>query len=113
VKQKKTVNTVYLVHWPEINVMKAGYSKRRRWWSFQRRGAVVVDLIHFDDFSDASAFESVVLAGLRSRGKLAFKSAAEAEPYLGGRGGGWLECYRIPEDLDPMELLRSIDWMSL
>lgn len=111
-KQKLT-DTIYVVHWPEINVMKAGYSTRRRWWAFQRRGAVVVDLIHFDNSTDAFAFESVVLAGLRSRGPLAFESAAEAEPYLGGRGGGWLECYRIPEDLDPMELLKSIDWMSV
>lgn len=104
---------VYLVHWPEISVMKAGISTRKRWRAFLQRGAVVVDLVEFDDYFEASAFESVAVEGLRTLGPYGFSSAEEAAPYLGGNGGGYRECFKIPSGAEPMTLLRSVNWMSI
>lgn len=112
-KKKQRVPVVYLVHWPELNVMKAGISTQKRWRAFLQRGAEVVDLVEFEDYADASAFESVVLKGISLRGQRAFGSAVEAIPYLGGNGGGYCECYLLTEGLAPMELLRSTDWLSV
>lgn len=106
----KKKHVVYLVHWPEIGVMKAGCTSRRRWTAFIARGAEVVDLVEFDDVADAYAFESVVHAGLAVHG-LGFQNAAAAEPYLGSEGGGWCECYRVPEGMTPMEVLCSTEWV--
>ncbi|SIJ02156.1 Uncharacterised protein [Mycobacteroides abscessus subsp. bolletii] len=108
-----TKHLVYLVHWPEIHVMKAGCTSRKRWRKFVIRGAELVDLIEFDDCSDALDLESLALRGLSAHGPLAFGSAKESEPYLGRGGGGWRECYRIPEGIQPMELLMSTDWSSV
>lgn len=103
---------VYLVHWPDVNVIKAGISMQKRWRAFVKRGGIVVDLVEFDDYADAAAFETVVHNGLRQYGSVAFDGAAEAIPYLGGSGGGWAECFTIPAGVGPKELLRSINWSA-
>jgi hypothetical protein len=36
-----------------------------------------------------------------------FKSNAEARPYLGG--GGYCECFKVPADLLPSEILPFVD----
>ncbi len=107
---KATKPTVYIVHWPEIRVIKAGFSCNQRWRPFVLRGAVIVDLIEFDCSSDAFAFEDVVDHALRAVCEPAFRTAADAEPHLGGRGGGWLECYPLPEGTAPMDILTQADW---
>jgi hypothetical protein len=103
---------VYLVHWPDIAVMKAGVSCQKRWRAFVQRGAEIVDLVPCDDPADAYELESVVHAGLIGSG-LAFRSAAEAVPYLGGNGGGYRECFRVPDGMTPMEILQSVDWLTV
>jgi hypothetical protein len=106
-------HTVYIVHWPDIGVIKAGYTGRKRWRTFVNRGAQIVDLVPFDNSTDAFEFESMVHRRLSSLGPLAFTSATEASPYLGRGGGGWCECYRMPDGVTPMELLTSTDWSTV
>lgn len=112
-QKRKGKHTVYVVHWPETNVVKAGYSERERWRAFLSRGGVVIDLVEFDDVSDAFAYEDVLHCALARRGPFAFESAMDARPYLGGAGGGYTECYRIPEGLTPYELFQTTEWMTL
>lgn len=109
----KLKHFVYLVHWPEINVMKAGYTAFNRWRVFTARGAVMVDLIEFDNSSDAFEFEDLVHRGMARRGPQAFTCATDAVPWLGAGGGGYLECYRLPDGLTPMELLTSTNWLEV
>jgi hypothetical protein len=113
VRQKlKEKHTVYVVHWPEIRVVKAGYSERRRWRAFLSRGAEIVDLVEFEDVSDAFAYEDVLHDALRPNG-YAFDTALEAKPYLGGAGGGYMECFRMPDGKTPWQILCAVDWMAL
>jgi hypothetical protein len=104
--------SVYAVYWPEINVFKVGTSEshRRRWRTFINRGAILLGLKDFKGFSFSDYdFEGVchdVLSDVCRRG---FNTSAEAVPYLGGQGGGWLECYRVPGDLMPSEILDFLD----
>lgn len=110
---KRTEPTVYIVHWPEIGVVKAGYSCNQRWRAFALRGATVVDLVPCEDSTDAFALEHVVEEALRREcRKRAFTSADDAAPYLGNRGGGWLECWKLPPGRTPMQILRGTDWKA-
>ena len=106
----RTKPTVYIVHWPERNVIKCGYSERQRWRPFVLRGALVVDLIEFDTSSDAFEFESVVHEVLSQTCQSAFNSADEAVDLLGGRGGGHCECFVLPPGITPIRLLQDADW---
>jgi hypothetical protein len=103
-------NTIYVVVWPSIRVVKVGYSGRKRWRSFQNRGAELLALKDFDDCTTAFHFEDACHMGLRATCRYAFQSASEAEPYLGNKGGGYLECFRIPGDLTTGEVLEYIDY---
>lgn len=108
---KQTKPTIYVVHWPEIGVVKSGFSCNQRWRAFQLRGAIVDDLIPFDDARDAFAMESLVDRALHQFCvRRPFKSARDAEPYLGGRGGGWLECWKLPAGVTPLQILQSTRW---
>lgn len=102
---KRTTHTIYAVAWPEINVLKVGYSENQRWRPFLLRGGEVVQLSEFDDVVSAFSFESVCHRALRRICRTAFESATPAVPFLGAAGGGWSECYRIPGDLTGRELL--------
>lgn len=107
----ETEPTVYIVYWPEINVVKAGFSCNQRWRSFALRGAVVVDLVPCGNARDAFALERLVDRALQSVcRRRPFKSAAEAAPYLGNRGGGYLECWSLPPGVNPMGILANTDW---
>lgn len=102
--------TVYAVYWPEINVVKVGYSGGRRWRTFTSRGAQLLQLL--DDFTtvgDALDFEAVCHLVLEEVCHYAFRSAAEAAPYLGNNGGGHRECFKVPADLLASELLPFIN----
>lgn len=101
--------TVYAVHWPKINVFKIGFSEKRRWRAFEARGANVLDLMDFDDVSNAYAFEDACHYVMTEVCRSAFTSGKEAAPYLGGQGGGYMECYRVPADLMPREILEFVD----
>jgi hypothetical protein len=106
-------NVTYIVHWPALNVVKVGVSNARRWLAFVQRGAVVVDLIEHDDHADAWVWETLVQQAFRCVAPLAFASAAEAEPYLGGGGGGYLECFRLAPGDSPSKVLETTDWIQL
>jgi hypothetical protein len=102
--------TVYAVHWPEINVFKVGISERKRWRTFVNRGANVLAIMDdFDDYIGASDFEAACHFAAESVCRPAFTSAREAVSYLGNHGGGYMECYRVPGDLMPSEILRFLD----
>lgn len=106
----KTRDTTYLVHWPTARVIKAGISKRQRWRAFTSRGAVVISLFEETGWLDALAMEVLLQTGLATVCKPAFRTAKQAEPFLGGRGGGYLECYRLPRGATPANVLASINW---
>lgn len=107
---RSDAHVVYIVYWPGLHTVKAGYSSRRRWRAFLKRGAQIVDCVPFGNSTDAFEFESLILRRLKTVGTPAFSSALHAEPHLGGRGGGWCECYRLPDGITPMGLLQSTDW---
>lgn len=103
-------STVYAVHWPEINVFKIGFSERRRWRAFVNRGANLIGLL--DDFANASEgydFEHACHIVSREVCRPGFRTAAEANPYLGNAGGGYVECYQVPGDLMPTEILDFVN----
>lgn len=105
--------SVYAVCWPEIKVFKIGTSDnhRRRWRAFLNRGATLLGLKDVSDLGISDYdFEGVCHDVLKEVCRPAFRSAVEAVPYLGGQGGGWLECYRIPGDLMPSEILPFVDY---
>lgn len=92
---KRTVDTVYAVYWADDQILKVGYSEYQRWKPFVARGAEVLSLRTFDTYDEASALEQTCHSLLRHVCERAFDSRAEARPYLGGSGGGYLECYRM------------------
>jgi hypothetical protein len=106
--KKKTA--VYAVFWPDINVFKIGITNRKRWGSFVSRGAkLLATLDNFENGSQALDFERACHIVSSEVCRPAFTSSAEATPYLGNGGGGYLECFRVPGDLMPSEILRFID----
>jgi len=106
----RTKPTVYVVHWPQIRVVKVGFSAERRWRSFEIRGADVVGLMEFSDAGEAFDFEYACHMGLQNVCRKAFLSSQDAVPYLGNGGGGYLECYVLPADLMHSEILTFIDY---
>lgn len=109
---KRTVHTTYLVHWPDTNILKVGYSQCQRWRPFVLRGAVIVDLIEFPDSTGAFEMETVIQEALDRVIPRAYTSAEQAVDALGGRGGGWKECYRLPAGQTPLEVLSTLDWIA-
>lgn len=101
--------TVYAVHWTEINVFKIGFSENNRWRSFVNLGANVLGLMEFESVSEGYDFEDACHIALRAVCRPGFDDSSEAICYLGGRGGGYVECYRTPGDLMPMEILDFVD----
>lgn len=93
---KETRPTTYLVCWPEVGIVKAGYTARQRWRKFLLRGAHLLQTVEFDSGISAFELETQLDDYLRAVCEPAFHGPAEAEPYLGTGGGGWLECYRLP-----------------
>lgn len=106
-------NVTYIVYWPTVNVVKVGVSQRRRWRGFIQRGAVVVDLIEHEYQADAWVWEALVQEAFRRVAPLAFSSAAEAAPYLGRGGAGYLECFRLAAGNTPSNVLETTDWIRI
>lgn len=103
--------SVYAVYWPEINVFKIGTSERRRsrWRGFVNRGAVVLGVVDPSPGISDYTFEDACHLAIQDCCRPAFGTAQQAVPYLGGQGGGWLECFRVPGDLMPSEILPFVD----
>lgn len=91
---------VYVVEWPD-GVMKIGYTSAGRYRDFIRRGGRLVGLAEYPDGSDALDHEDVAHAVAASIWPRAFTNRKQAIPYLGGTGGGWVECYTRKEDDSP------------
>jgi len=105
---KRTVPTVYAVVFPDLHILKVGYSGGQRWRNFVARGAEVLELIEFDDTEEAHAFEGSTHQYLRSRLGPGFRSANDAEPHLGIGGGGWGETYLVPHGINPRQVLAEM-----
>lgn len=86
----------YLVSWPDDLIVKAGFTTRQRWRKFLLRGAELHDVVFFDG-AEAVWVESAAERVLHERLARAFEHRTEAVDHLGGRGAGWLECYRAPD----------------
>lgn len=106
---KRTRSTVYFVWWPGQRVLKVGYSLFQRWRAFELRGAELLALKEFDNDADAWDSEDLCHQALRAVCRAAFLEGAEATALLGGAGGGWAECFRVPGDLMGCELLAFCD----
>lgn len=88
--------TVYIVAWEHAEVVKVGYTTSpRRWRAFEARGARVLGIEEHESGLDALGRERALQADLASFCEPAFSSRVEADPYLGGQGAGWTECYRV------------------
>lgn len=98
-RKRYRVTHTYVVLWPD-GVIKAGIAgDATRWGKFTARGARLVALFAFDRASHAIELETALDGILDSLGVPAFERKQDAEAHLGSGGGGYLECYRLP-DLD-------------
>jgi hypothetical protein len=108
--KRQLKNNVYLVYWPQIRVLKVGFaSDKSRWRAFCIRGANLLAVKEFDNSTEGYAFEDACHMALGTVCRRAFNKSEEAVPYLGGRGGGYVECYSVPGDLMESELMEFID----
>lgn len=89
------IDSVYAVAWPEHNLVKVGYSHLRRWRTFTARGGLLILNESFPTSTEAFAREASLHARIGAKAARAFNARGEAMPFLGGSGGGWLECYRM------------------
>ena len=101
----RTPPTVYAVHWANINVFKFGYSDCQRYRLFLNRGAELLGLFEFGTVTAGLDFETLVDESAMAICRPGFRTRDSADPYLGGRGAGYLECYRTPADLMPSEVI--------
>ena len=111
---KNHADSTYLVAWDDQLVIKAGVTNKQRWRTFCLRGARLV-LLHFSDAgpADTSDLEQQVLAYLRGRLSYAFDANADAEPFLGHRGDGYLECYRARDRAEYLDALTACSSIML
>lgn len=90
---KKGDPEVYLVTWPDHLIIKAGVTDCARWRNFVARGALLLDA-RLD--LRPWRLETDLERCLSDRLPRAFRVREDAAPWLGNRGGGYLECYRAP-----------------
>lgn len=89
-------NYVYVVSWDSDGIIKIGSSAAQRWRSFVIRGGRLVRLgleggMRYPQWPGEMQYHAAALTFANQ----AFPSRLDAVPYLGGSGGGWLECYRL------------------
>ena len=100
--RKRGDTVLYLVSWDDDGIVKVGISNRRRWRSFPNARLVLAL-----PFAGAIACYDLEAAFHHQRPwPRAFASGAAAMPYLGGRGHGYLECYRTTAD-DALDRIAS------
>lgn len=99
------IESVYLVRWPD-GVTKVGYTSFRRWRTFEIRGAAVLAVWAFDDCTEGLRCETAMQAALRF--PAAFPTSDSATEHLGHSGGGYMECYRIPEEVTDDQVLAML-----
>lgn len=94
------VPSVYLVGWDDALIIKPGYTGCRRYRKFEIREATTYGVwggTGARPWREALLTENALGRILRAHCESAFTSAVDAIPYLGARGGGYLECYRAPD----------------
>lgn len=91
------LSQTYLVGWPDAEIVKAGSTNtgRPRYGAFLSRGAQMLHLAAFPFGGDLYT-ERRIHAEMQARSPLAFACKEDAAPYLGAKGGGYLECYHVP-----------------
>lgn len=94
--------TVYLVRWPD-GVAKVGFTTGRRWTRFRGRGARVLNLWVFDDCLTALSCEAALYSGFGFAP--AFETNAQSHPYVGSQGGGYKECFIVPQHISDDDLV--------
>lgn len=97
----------YLVAWGSgpTAVVKVGETwAPRRWRGYLARGAFILRIVRTSG-SHALRIERDADRALASIALPAFRSKEEASPYLGNRGAGWMECYRV----SPLIALREFE----
>jgi len=98
--------SVYGVAWDADRIVKIGFSEYQRWRHFIGRGGRVIFVRQFAEFHSAITAEGVCHDLLRSLSfACPFRSAIDAEPYMGRGGGGWRECYAMTAE----DALRAMD----
>lgn len=98
--------TVYVVAWPNENIVKAGYTTRDRWKPFVSRGAVLLKLESYVNATEALQREAYLENAMMAEFERAFTERSQALPILGKGGGGYSECYRASVE-EALVLLRG------
>lgn len=93
--QRTKGSYVYVVTWDDARFIKIGSSGAQRWRSFLIRGARLVWLGKEGRMDDDIPGELAYQMAAQRFARYAFDDRAEATPFLGSRGGGWTECYRL------------------
>lgn len=89
----------YLIAWGSgvDAIVKVGSTcAPRRWRGYLTHGGRVVLIIRS---SHEVQIETELDESLGKFAAPAFESKQQAEPYLGSRGAGWMECYRVQPDI--------------
>ncbi len=90
---KPTAPSVYMVAWPDLNIVKVGYSYVQRWKPFLARGGRLIGVEEFADAAAAFRRESDIAWLMAEISNPAFTHKAQAAVILGNRGSGWSECW--------------------
>lgn len=102
----------YVVGWAD-GIVKIGetWNGRARWGPFLKRGGTMLDLAYYEDLGHGLHGEIWLQRQVAKTYQQAFETKAEAIPYMGPSGAGWLECFKIPPEKWPeiIELARTED----
>lgn len=89
---------VYVAWWPQHSVVKVGVTVRKRWRTFEIRGAQMVLIVDCDSWRTSDGIESDVHAILRRSLPRAFAAKCElSESLLATHSRGYLECYHTDD----------------
>lgn len=91
------LNQLYVIGWPDLEIIKVGTTSvgRRRYGPFLARGGEMLSLASYPSCEHLDE-ESRLQSEMRARWPPAFSSKVDASSALGGHGGGYLECFRVP-----------------
>ena len=102
--------TVYLVHWPSIDVIKAGFTEVKRWRKFVQHGANLLGTFQYANAHAAFEAETAIEQFLahQTQYQKPFDNKESAEPYLGHSGAGYMECWQFltPTTPDQISMLK-------
>lgn len=90
---KPTAPSVYMVAWPDLNIVKVGYSYVQRWKPFVARGGILIGVEEFEDTAGAFLREDDLAWLMAEISERAFDHKAQAAEILGNKGSGWTECW--------------------